>query len=158
MSAFATVVENFTAIVIGDGPFIGKNYFGTFSYDETVLSGVGGEELDPVFGALTVDFTFEGQAFDETNDLKFDVFPELDFSDGVPVIIDYVLVDGFSGVDFNDPTVLEVSIQNSLNPVMGGGFTVGTVVAVIPVPAALPLFAAGLGGLGFLGWRRKKAA
>jgi hypothetical protein len=30
--------------------------------------------------------------------------------------------------------------------------------AVAPIPAALPLFATGLGGLGLLGWRRRKAA
>jgi hypothetical protein len=30
--------------------------------------------------------------------------------------------------------------------------------AVVPLPAALPLFATGLAGLGLLGWRRKKAA
>jgi hypothetical protein len=29
---------------------------------------------------------------------------------------------------------------------------------VIPTPAALPLFATGLGGLGLLGWRRKRKA
>jgi hypothetical protein len=28
----------------------------------------------------------------------------------------------------------------------------------VPLPAALPLFASGLAGLGLLGWRRKKAA
>lgn len=31
-------------------------------------------------------------------------------------------------------------------------------IAVIPLPAALPLFATGLGALGLLGWRRKKKA
>lgn len=35
------------------------------------------------------------------------------------------------------------------------GFTVG---APTPLPAALPLFASGLGALGFLGWRRKRRA
>jgi hypothetical protein len=30
--------------------------------------------------------------------------------------------------------------------------------APVPLPAALPLFAAGLGGLGLLGWRRKRKA
>jgi hypothetical protein len=29
---------------------------------------------------------------------------------------------------------------------------------VTPLPAALPLFATGIGGLGFLGWRRKRKA
>ncbi len=28
----------------------------------------------------------------------------------------------------------------------------------VPIPAALPLFAAGLGAMGFMGWRRRKAA
>ena len=28
----------------------------------------------------------------------------------------------------------------------------------VPLPAALPLFATGLGGLGLLGWRRKRKA
>ena len=30
--------------------------------------------------------------------------------------------------------------------------------SVVPVPAALPLFATGLGVLGFAGWRRKRKA
>jgi hypothetical protein len=29
---------------------------------------------------------------------------------------------------------------------------------VAPLPAALPLFATGIGGLGLLGWRRKRKA
>ena len=32
----------------------------------------------------------------------------------------------------------------------------GTVAQVVPLPAALPLFATGLGALGLLGWRRKR--
>ena len=35
-------------------------------------------------------------------------------------------------------------------------FTINTSVSVIPAPAALPLFATGLGALGLLGWRRKR--
>ncbi len=33
---------------------------------------------------------------------------------------------------------------------------IGTPVSAVPLPAALPLFATGLGALGLLGWRRKK--
>jgi hypothetical protein len=35
-------------------------------------------------------------------------------------------------------------------------FTLGA--TATPLPAALPLFASGLGGLGFLGWCRKRKA
>ena len=31
-------------------------------------------------------------------------------------------------------------------------------VTATPIPAALPLFVSALGGLGYLGWRRRKAA
>jgi hypothetical protein len=45
--------------------------------------------------------------------------------------------------------------------VIGGGsmsFIAEGTTAVVPLPAALPLFATGLAGLGLLGWRRKKKA
>jgi hypothetical protein len=37
-------------------------------------------------------------------------------------------------------------------------FTATTGITAVPLPAALPLFATGLVGLGLLGWRRKKTA
>ena len=45
----------------------------------------------------------------------------------------------------------------------GGSFTMDklstvSAISTTPVPAALPLFASGLGVLGLLGWRRKKKA
>jgi len=36
--------------------------------------------------------------------------------------------------------------------------TISAVVAATPAPAALPLFASAIGGLGFVGWRRKRSA
>jgi hypothetical protein len=37
-------------------------------------------------------------------------------------------------------------------------YTLDATVGNTPIPATLPLFATGLGGLGLLGWRRKRKA
>ena len=44
-------------------------------------------------------------------------------------------------------------IQSSIQGLPGGAFFD---VTEVPAPAALPLFASGLGALGLLGWRRKR--
>jgi hypothetical protein len=49
-------------------------------------------------------------------------------------------------------TVSEAGYQIVLSGGIGNSF------ATTPIPAALPLFASALGGLGFAGWRRKRAA
>jgi hypothetical protein len=78
--------------------------------------------------------------------------------------------DGSEAVTFDDPITLTlldsngdvipnlfVESQNGFFfDVTDGAATLGT--SATPVPAALPLFATGLGGLGLLGWRRKRKA
>ena len=158
MSAFATVVENFTAIVVGDNSYTGNTYLGTFSYDENALSGIGMERLSPAFGELTIDFTFEGQALNETNDIAFwdtsGEAPSISFFDGTPNFINYWIVCCDDGVDFNDPTIRSIEIINHLIPVVGGGFTVDTRVVFTPVPAGIWLFGSGL--IGLVGVARRK--
>ena len=53
-----------------------------------------------------------------------------------------------SAID-ND-TIIDTANSSSL--------VVSPTVSEVPLPAALPLFASGLAGLGLLGWRRKKKA
>ena len=48
-----------------------------------------------------------------------------------------------------------LNIHTTLNP---GGEIRDFLAAPTPLPAALPLFATGLGALGLLGWRRKRKA
>ena len=50
------------------------------------------------------------------------------------------------------------SLLSSTSIQQGISTTFASDVEAIPLPAALPLFATGLAGLGLLGWRRKKAA
>jgi hypothetical protein len=45
---------------------------------------------------------------------------------------------------------------NGVNVYSASGVFPGTLAT--PLPAALPLFASGLGGLGLFGWRRKRRA
>ncbi len=44
-----------------------------------------------------------------------------------------------------------------LNPVQHYSFVSGTIATTTPIPAALPLFASALAGLGWAGWRRRRA-
>jgi hypothetical protein len=52
------------------------------------------------------------------------------------------------------------SASAGVNLCLGDGPCTGSVstVSTVPLPAALPLFATGLGALGLLGWRRKRKA
>jgi hypothetical protein len=59
---------------------------------------------------------------------------------------------GGSGLD-----LLNCGCRASQGVLDSGGSTL-TFAAETPLPAALPLFASGLGALGLLGWRRKKKA
>ena len=70
---------------------------------------------------------------------------------------------GNSGVDPVLTSLTSLSVASTATPSGAGtdqGFTsVGDPAqAATPLPAALPLFAAGIGGLGLLGWRRKRKA
>ena len=61
---------------------------------------------------------------------------------------------GFAGIIFDEIKITNINTEN------WGGATLDNLqfntVLPTPVPAALPLFASGLGALGLLGWRRKR--
>jgi hypothetical protein len=61
-------------------------------------------------------------------------------------------MDGSPAIWFIGPGFFQ-AIQVSSAPTIDN-----TALSIVPLPAALPLFASGIGGLGLLGWRRKRKA
>jgi hypothetical protein len=62
-----------------------------------------------------------------------------------------------SGTIFPSDATSGCAVNSRVSCVISGTITLETTSAT-PLPAALPLFATGLGGLGLLGWRRKRKA
>lgn len=137
------------------GPFAGEVGSGVIRFDDT-FSGT----LSPAVGAVEVDFSWLGQSFDETNDLGFPDFPELTVLDGVPVAIDFLLVQGSAGVDFDDDRIALIALQGVLLPDGAAGSLRAPIdieigdPGVVPEPATFGLASLALLGLG---WRRRPA-
>ena len=101
----------------------------------------------PWDGASTISFMY---AADSASNNTFAML-FLEFSsplDGSPGLVPLVAIDGYNlpgNCDFG-----------GCSNYFGSSTTGGVEAASTPVPAALPLFATGLGALGLLGWRRKR--
>jgi hypothetical protein len=61
---------------------------------------------------------------------------------------------GWTQYTYGSGTSLSGSTDLTVNAIVSADTAIGTT----PLPAALPLFASGLGALGMLGWRRKRKA
>lgn len=76
--------------------------------------------------------------------------------------IDVVVGTSWQLISFSNWTNVKTFTWDSLIPNSSNigidDFTYSEPSAVVPLPAALPLLAGGLGVLGLMGWRRKKAA
>jgi hypothetical protein len=76
----------------------------------------------------------------------------------------FTFTDSFAPIVGDGTYTLEFSLVGGVAPGYGSisfndnGSAVLTGDPITPIPAALPLFATGLGGLGLLGWRRKRKA
>ena len=119
-------------------PAFGETATGSFTYDPTLITGVGDEILG-VFDGLLVDFTFVGQSFTEADDIDFMAFPELAFLDGVPIELDFVVSEfGFNPVEIDDPRMTGFGIL-TLEPVPGAGFFAEINTFLIPEPTSAVL-------------------
>jgi hypothetical protein len=142
----APVQFDFSATVT-TGDFAGQVGTGLIRFDDafeasTVSPGAGN-------GSLEIEFSFLGQTFHETNDQDAPNFPLVTLFDGLPVAIDFVLVDGVSGVDFIDGSIGLIALQGVLLPGANG---LRAPIDVQPAPQAVPEPASyALAGLALLG-------
>jgi hypothetical protein len=153
------------------GASFGNSAIGTgvISFDETVLPNAAVSDLGVpavTIGVLSFSLTISGAG---SGNGTFNLAAQ---SSNLyvwhllgPVNLDAQLVGQANFVDFNfcvssscvGPTVpLGVAVQTI--EVLGGDELLLTSMAPTPLPAALPLFATGLGALGLLGWRRRRKA
>ena len=151
-SASAAIVMESLKGVVASGPFAGTVGLGTFSYDDTSITGIGEESITP-FEGLAIEFTILGQTFRETDDSDYELFPGLNFTDGVPVFLDFLVAE--PAPDILAPDVIAFGIFSPLTPLATGGWEAE--VFVIPEPNG-SVFAAVSGlGLGLAAVQRRRA-
>jgi hypothetical protein len=113
-----------------------SQYFGSFKYDDSFLTGLGSEILG-VENGLKVAFNYLGTTYTEADDIDFDSFPIVTFNDGNLQGLSYFVADQFIiGSDVNTPEIggnIFYTISGSVNTTQ-----VGTVsYAKVPEPFAV---------------------
>lgn len=121
-SSQAALVQFDFITSVASGPFSGQAGTGFLRFDDAFGSSFGSSTVSAGAGngSLEISFTFLGQSFTQANDQDFPNFPQVTLFDGVPVGIDFVLVDGFSGVDFANDSIGAIALQGALLPAAGG--------------------------------------
>jgi hypothetical protein len=124
------------------GPELGATGSGTFSYDDSGLTGVGAEFIH-VDDGLQIEFTFLGQIFRESDDIDFPLFPELVLVNGTPVFLDWIVANGDGiGTEILASGVIAF-LTNELIPLAGApGFFTPIVTVAMPGTLSLTLLGA----------------
>lgn len=119
------------------------------TYDADLLTGIGDETLSPTSDAgLTLTIDIGPLRFEASDDSGFPLFPELEFFDGRLVDINFVAAIGEFQLIAGNGVFVITGIDDTIAVVSGS--------LVIPEPAALTLFGAGLAGIGLLRRRRTR--
>jgi hypothetical protein len=80
-------------VTVTQGPFAGNAFSGSFSFDDSVLTGVGQETIG-VKDGLTVSSSFFDFDYRETDDTRYPDYPKLIFENGVITRLDFWVEDG----------------------------------------------------------------
>jgi hypothetical protein len=151
-SATVTVVSySFTASGFTpnapDDPVLGS--FG-FTFDDTVLGD---------FAITFLNLTINGTVYDTSNSSGNFAGTTFSFGGNIGTVNTLVGFTNDWAIAFDYPTLLPSTFNYSTST-DGSTYTTTTIspnpVAEVPIPPALPLFAAGLSAMGFMGWRRKR--
>lgn len=152
----ALVTKTFIA-TINDGALKGNYGTGNFTYDNALLI-TGNETLDALDG-IKVNFSFDGQVFNETNDSGFgsiNTFPELSFANFQANDLNYQLDNGVNGVLFTNPAIQGVYTKGlTASP---GGYDFTSTLTAVPIPASIWLLFSGLTSLLVAGNKAKKSS
>jgi len=119
LPAQASLVQFDFSTTVNTGPFFGEVGSGFIRFDDA-FAGASAVSPGAATGSLEIGFSFLGQTFHETNDQDFPNFPQVTLFEGLPVAIDFFLVDGFSGVDFVNGTIGSIALQGALLPGVNG--------------------------------------
>ncbi len=161
-SAGAVTVEVTVEGTVVGGTFDGTTGSGTLTYDDTALNPVGIDVLSWLDGGLTLDFTIFGQTFHATDDANFPTGPTLEFVNGEIDIFDWTVDENFGAnlTSITMPGVFGFFMFDVLESTGTGAETIisGNIVVdeigTVPLPAALPLFIA---SFGLLGWFARRS-
>ena len=158
----ALITADFTSTVL-DGDFAGSVAVGSFTYEDSLITGSGYESIN-VFQGLTVNLIVFGQEFSEQDDIDItNGLPALEFNNGIAFNLDFWISenpewsDGYYATDvtsINQSGINSIG-EFSLNEVAEDSFEGNFTVSAVPVPAAVWLFSSGLIGLVGLAKRKK---
>jgi len=141
-TAFAVIVTEPWSVTVVGGPYNGTTGGGSFSYDDAFLDAFGDGLLGPTQG-VSLSLTLFGQSFDETDDIDFATFPQIEVFGFTPVSMDYIVseTDPDNPTAINQPDVISIVAVSSLVPDGSGGFTQEITLEAIPEPATAMLAA-----------------
>lgn len=142
ITAGGTISGTFTLAAMPDG---GHDYASFIYGSATVYSGAGSSQTFS-FGGDTATQTFSYTLLYSTSGTYT---PSVSFN--AWLLETYVRDGGEAGAIYITDNVFSYGSSNAPSSV-----TVNAPVAATPLPAALPLFATGLAGMGVLGWRKRR--
>jgi len=164
-TAEAAVLNYDFSVNVNSGSLSGQTFLGSFTVDDSKLTGVGTERLNPSNNGLSVSLNFNGTSLTSASDTGYPNFPFVEFDNGSLVGLNWLPSIGSTPVaGIADSVISEGGVFTGtgggnqfaydLSAVGGSGTGEGTVTyTALPVPA--PSSTVGLMTLGVLGvWRK----